>query len=55
MQARNLGHEQFIAQLPRGRRPAHRGAIAARGQESSHCRPEDLADELNRRNDPGAQ
>lgn len=29
MQPGDLGHEQIILQLPRGRRAAHRGAIAA--------------------------
>lgn len=35
MQATNLRNEQVVAQLPRRRHPAHRGAKAACGEESS--------------------
>jgi DNA (cytosine-5)-methyltransferase 1 len=47
MQPCYLRHQPVIPQLSGRRRPNHRGAIAARGEEPLNCRSEDAADELD--------
>lgn len=47
VQPRDLRDEEVVAELPRGRRTADGGAVAAGGEEALHCRSQDTADELD--------
>lgn len=47
MQPCDLRDEQLVRQLPRRRRTADRGAVAAGGEEPLNCRAQHLADELD--------